>query len=121
MRIMNHVDANRWSLASMMSFVDFTVFNSSAAEFTNINAGGVDVPAGQSLTATLTGAELLVVAALNGAVVMQTAPTAVEIRAAAKILVVASNLDDNVTELIRADDSGIELHKAAARVAYAAV
>ena len=64
---------------------DFTIVNGTSAELTNVNAGGVDVPAnsiGQSIT--LTGAELLVVAALSGVAVLKDSPTNAERRAIAR-------------------------------------
>ena len=117
MKMFSHTCESKWGLTGLMNFVDFTVFNSTAAEFTNINAGGVDVAAGSSVTATLTGAELLVVCALDGAAVMQNAPTAAEKAAVATLIAQGTSLEDDIAELQRATDSGIMLHVAAANAA----
>lgn len=93
MYLLNHVDASRWSLLALMSFVDYTVFNGSAAEFTDINVGGDDVAAGASANATLTDAELAAVCVLNGAAVMQTAPTAAEKAAIIRTVINLEGLD----------------------------
>ena len=59
--------------------VNYTIFNGTDAEFTNVNGGGTDVPARSKLTGvTLTDAELAAVCVLNGSAVMQDAPTAAE-------------------------------------------
>lgn len=46
------------------------VFNGTAAQLNNINAGGVDVPAGQSVTASLSDAELVAIVSVTGGVVV---------------------------------------------------
>jgi hypothetical protein len=66
---------------------DFTIINGSGAELTNVNAGGDDVPKYSIATGvTLTGAELLVVAALADVAVMKDAVTYQQRRNAARIL-----------------------------------
>jgi len=87
MHLFSHTGERRFSLVALMNFVDFTVINGSAAEFTNINAGGVDVPAGSSVTATLTNAECFAVAQLDGAAVLQAAPSAAEKDSILEVLV----------------------------------
>jgi len=87
MKLFQHSGESKWGLTGLMNFVDFTVFNGSAAEFTNINAGGIDVPAGASVTATLTNAEVFAVAQLDGAAVMQAAPTAAEKDSVLKVMI----------------------------------
>jgi hypothetical protein len=58
---------------------DFIIINGTDAELTNVNAGGDDVAARAiSAPVTLTGAELLVVAALDSVAVMQTGASAAE-------------------------------------------
>ena len=75
--------------------VNYTIFNGTDAEFTNVNGGGTDVPARSSLTGvTLTDAELAAVCVLKGSAVMQDAPTAAE-----KGAVLACILDNISTEL----------------------
>ena len=93
MHLFNHVGESKWGLHGLMNFVDFTVFNASAAEFTNVNAGGIDIPAQSSGSATLTGAELLVVCALDGAAVMQISPTDAEKAAVLRLFINKANLD----------------------------
>ena len=121
MKLLNHAGESKWGLFGLMNFVNYTVYNTSGAEFTNVNAGGTDIAAGASNTAVaLSDAELAAVCVLNGAVVMQTGATAAEIRAAAKALVTASDLDSNVAEIERAESTGITLHREAAWAAYEA-
>ena len=117
MHLFNHTGEAKYSLVALMNFVDFTVFNSTGAEFTNINAGGVDVTAGASVTATLTGTELLVVCALDGAAVIQNGATAAEKAAIATLIAQGTALEDDIAELQRATDSGIQLHVDAANAA----
>lgn len=121
MNLFSHVGERKYSFVSLMNFVDFTVFNSTAAEFTNINAGGVDVPPASSVTATLTGAELLVVCALDGAAVMQNAPTATEKAAVAVLIGQATSLEDAINSLQDATNRDNSLHKAAAHAALDAL
>jgi hypothetical protein len=115
MNLFQHTGERRFSLHALMNFVDLTVYNSSGAEFTNINAGGVDVAAGASVTATLTAAEALAVAQLNGAVVMQNAPSAAELTAAAALLAQGTDIETEINEYQRAVASGISLHVDAAK------
>lgn len=66
---------------------DFIIINSTASELTDVNVGGDDVAAYTiSAPITLTGAELLVVAALDGVAVMQTGASAAEKAAVAQLL-----------------------------------
>jgi hypothetical protein len=74
---------------------DFIVINGTDADLENVNAGGADVVARTvSVPITLTGAELLVVAAMNGVAVMQTGATAAEQGA-----VIAALIDNNVSNI----------------------
>ena len=64
--------------------VNYTIINSTAAELTDVNAGGTDIPAHTIQTGVaLSSAELATVTALNGVAVMQDAPTAAEKKAVA--------------------------------------
>lgn len=120
MRLIQHTGESRFSFAALMNFVDFTVWNTSAAEFTNINAGGVDVPAGASVTATLTNSEILALAQLNGAVIMQLNPTAAELRAAGKALIASSDIDTDIAAVKAAETSGVTILREAAWAALEA-
>lgn len=117
MHLFQHTGEAKYSLVALMNFVDLTVFNSTAAQIDNINAGGVDVPAGSSVTATLTNAECLAVCQLNGVAVMQNAPSAAELAAVATLIAQGTSLEDDIAELQRATDSGISLHIDAANAA----
>lgn len=84
---------------------DYIIFNGTDAEFTNVNAGGSDVPARSWLdVVTLTNTELAAVATLNGAMVMQTAPTAAE-----KGSVLAALIDNLVSDLDLSSAAKVEL------------
>jgi hypothetical protein len=93
MHLFNHVGESKWGLTGLMSFVDYTIFNASAAEFTNVNVGGIDIPAQSSGSATLTDAELAAVCVLNNAAVMQISPTDAEKASVLRLLINKENLD----------------------------
>jgi hypothetical protein len=109
MHLFAHTGEARFSLKSLMSFVDLTVFNFSDAQIDNINAGGVDVPAGTSVTATLTNTEALAVAQLNGVIVMQNGATAAELQSAAALLSGESTFGDLLQAAQDAEAGGITL------------
>jgi len=72
---------------------DYTIANGTNAEFTNVNAGGTDVPAQSVVTGiTLTNAELAGVAALDGAGVLQNAASTAEKQAVATVLLSAGGV-----------------------------
>lgn len=64
---------------------DYLIINGTDSELTNVNVGGVDVPA-RSVgdTITLTDAELAAVCALTGVAVMKTASTRQAMREVAR-------------------------------------
>lgn len=78
MHLLQHTGEARFSLVALMNFVDFQLYNGSAASIDNVNGGGVDVPAGDSVTATMTNTELLTYCQNNGAAAIQVGATAAE-------------------------------------------
>lgn len=68
--------------------VDYMIVNSTNSELTNVNAGGVDVPARSvGNTITLTDAELAAVVALGGGVaVLKDNATRQQMREVARVL-----------------------------------
>ncbi len=121
MTLFQHTGEARFSLVALMNFVDLTVFNSTAVQIDNINAGGIDVPAGGSVTATLTNTEALAVCQLDGVAVMQNAPSAAEKAAVAVLIGQGTSLEDAINELQRATDQATSLHIDAANAALNAL
>ena len=111
MNLFQHTGERKYSLVALMNFVDLTVYNASAAQIDNINAGGVDVPAGSSVTATLTNAEALAVAQLNGVAVLQNAPTDAEKSAIAALIASGTALDTAITRVETAEAAGSTLER----------
>jgi hypothetical protein len=109
-----HGIESRFSLKGLMNFVDLTVFNSTGAQIDNINAGGVDVPAGSSVTATLTNTECLAVCQLAGVAVMKNAVTDAQKSAAAALILQSTALETAIAAAEAAEAGGITIHREAA-------
>lgn len=89
--------------------VDYVIINGTAAELTNVNAGGTDVAAYTiSGNVTLTDAELAIVASLDGVAVMQASASAAE-KAAVGNLIVNGSGAAPTTDYYVANGTGAEL------------
>ena len=65
---------------------DYLVANGTSATISNVNAGGIDLPAGSLRTVTLDDTELGVLASTAGVAVLKSTATYAERRQAARIL-----------------------------------
>lgn len=106
MSLFMHSGERKFSFTSLMNFVDFTVYNAGSASRDNINAGGVDVAAGASVTATLTAAEILAVAQLDGVFVTQVSASAAEKLDMANLLFDDAGADDLLDAVEAAEEGG---------------
>jgi hypothetical protein len=91
------------------------LYNASAAQIDNVNAGGVDVPAGSSVTATMTNTEALAYGQLNGAAILQSDASAAEKAAIAVLIAQGTSLETAIQAYQDAVATGNTLIERAAR------
>src|SRR6187551_1075558 len=105
MKLFNHVES-KWGLTGLMNFVDLTAINGTAVQVDNINAGSVDIPASSAVTATMTNAEALAAAQVNGVALMQNAPSAAEYDGVAAVLIGLGSIDSLIADVVAAEAGG---------------
>jgi hypothetical protein len=115
MNLFQHTGEAKYSLVALMNFVDLLLYNASAAQIDNVNAGGVDVPAGSSVTATMTNTEALAYGQLNGAAILQSDASAAEKAAIAVLIAQGTSLETAIQAYQDAVATGNTLIERAAR------